>query len=109
MGLIALNLFTTVILETFERIQDTEAWKITPANLDVSGKGTTYTAETVCITSFSSCAHPPLHPLQGLGSGRTHIPAPTALSTDPRPFITLTLLCYRSFVSCGQSMTTARA
>ncbi|GAB4819675.1 hypothetical protein N2152v2_006721 [Parachlorella kessleri] len=33
-GLIALNLFTTVILETFERIQDTEAWKITPANLD---------------------------------------------------------------------------
>lgn len=35
-GLIAFNLFTTVILETFERIQDTEAWKITPANLDVS-------------------------------------------------------------------------
>lgn len=35
-GLIAFNLFTTVILENFERVQDTEAWKLTPANLDVS-------------------------------------------------------------------------
>ncbi|PRW21007.1 voltage-gated ion channel superfamily [Chlorella sorokiniana] len=33
-ALIALNLLTTVILETFERIQDTVAWALTPQHLE---------------------------------------------------------------------------